>query len=334
MDTVGDLARTLVLRTHQTRLNRDLDQLGTEIATGFVRDPVSHLGGDVSSLVSIDRRLAQLETYRVNTGEAAFLTGTMQTTLEEIQTRSEQLSQVLLAVELTPNDEMFRTLSTEAGNALGHMLNGLNRSVAGRFLFSGTATDTPAVIESEAMIAELQTALAGSTTAAEVETALDGWFDAPGGGFETDGYLGSTTSLAPLELSATESAGVDIRGDDEVFRDVMKAMAKAALASDDTLSLSGAVKVDLISSAALDLQTAMASMVELRAGLGTLEQRIEETTARNAAERTATSIARLDLVGTDQFETATRYENTRAQLESLYAITVRSSRMSLVEFLR
>ena len=74
-------------------------------------------------------------------------------------------------------------------------------------------------------------------------------------------------------------------------------------------------------------------MVELRSGLGALQQRIEETSTRNSAERAATTIARVELVGTDQFETATRYENTRAQLESLYAITVRSSRMSLVGFL-
>ena len=73
-------------------------------------------------------------------------------------------------------------------------------------------------------------------------------------------------------------------------------------------------------------------MVELRAGLGALEARIEETTTRNAAETTAMSLARLDLVGIDQFDTAARYENTRSQLEALYAITVRSSRMSLTEF--
>ena len=35
MDTVGDLARTLVLRTHQTRLNQEMDRLGVEIASGF-----------------------------------------------------------------------------------------------------------------------------------------------------------------------------------------------------------------------------------------------------------------------------------------------------------
>ncbi|MHA7867301.1 MAG: hypothetical protein ACX93U_07380 [Salipiger thiooxidans] len=77
MDTVGDLARTLVLRTHQTRLNQEMDRLGVEIASGFVRDPASHLGGDITGLLAIDRTLAQLETYRVNTTEASFLTGTM-----------------------------------------------------------------------------------------------------------------------------------------------------------------------------------------------------------------------------------------------------------------
>ncbi|NIY96594.1 flagellar biosynthesis protein FlgL [Salipiger sp. HF18] len=333
MDTVGDLARTLVLRTHQTRLNQEMDRLGVEIASGFVRDPASHLGGDITGLLAIDRTLAKLETYRVNTTEASFLTGTMQNALEEIQIRAENVSQVLLSVELTPNDEMLNTMSSEAESALNQMLNGLNRSVGGRFLFSGTATDGHAVIDSDTMLNELRTALAGQTDVAGVEAALDAWFDTAGGGFETTGYLGSTTSLAPMRLSKTESANVDIRADDQVFRDTMKALAKAALATDSSLALPENVKIELIGNAALDLQTAQAHMVELRSGLGALQQRIEETATRNSAERAATTIARVELVGTDQFETATRYENTRAQLESLYAITVRSSRMSLVGFL-
>ncbi|APZ52647.1 flagellin [Salipiger abyssi] len=333
MDTVGDLARTLVLRTHQTRLNRELDTLGTEIATGFVRDPAAHLGGDVTGLLAIDRTLSQLETYRVNTAEAALLADTMQTTLEEIQDRTESLSQVLLSVELTPNDEMFQTLSGDAEDALQQMLNGLNRSVGGRFLFSGAATDSPSVIDSDTMLAELRGALAGETTVAGIEAQLDNWFDSAGGGFETDGYTGSDTALAPLRLSRTESVTLDIRADETVFRDMMKAVAGAALASDETLSLSTEVKTELISTSALALQSAQASMVELRAGLGGVEERIERTTARNSAERTATSLARLELVGTDEYETATRYENTRVQLESLYAITARSSRLSLTAFL-
>ncbi|GGG78751.1 flagellar hook protein FlgL [Salipiger pallidus] len=333
MDTVGDLARTLVLRTHQTRLNSELDKLGVEIATGFVRDSAEHLGGDITSLLSIDRSLAKLDAFRLNTSEASFLTSTMQNTLGEIQDRMEHVSGVLVSAELIPNDEMIRTMSEESENALAQTLNGLNRSVAGRFLFSGTATNSPPLIDAETMMSELRTLVSGETTASGIGAQIDAWFETAGGGFETTAYNGSTTSLAPMQLSTSERASIDIRADDMVFRDTLKAFAKASLASDEGLAISTDEKVNLLFGAAIELQSAQGSMVEVRAGLGVLEQRIEEATTRNAAERTATSIARLDLVGIDEFETATRYENTRSQLESLYAITVRSSRMSLVGYL-
>ncbi|EIE52603.1 flagellar hook-associated protein FlgL family protein [Citreicella sp. 357] len=310
-----------------------MDSLSVEIATGFVTDKASHLGGDITELLSIDRNLAKLETYRVNTSEAGLVTSTMQTTLDEIQSRSEALSQDLMKVELTQTDEMFSTLSASAESSLDQMMNGLNRSIAGRFLFSGTATDTPPLVDSEALLAELETVLSGATTVAGVESALDTWFDTAGGGFDTFAYKGSTTSLAPMRLSSTESAQVDIRADDDVFRETLKAVAKAALASNDVLGFSTEVKSELISNAALNLQSSQARVVELRAGLGALEGRIEDTVARNSSERTAMMIARTELVGTDEYEAATAYENTRSQLEAIYAITVRSSRMSLVGYL-
>lgn len=331
MNTVGDMARTLLLRTHHTRLNREMDQLGVELATGFVRDPATHLAGDVTGLVAIDCTLAQLEAFRLNTAEASLLAGTMQTTLSEIQTRAEAVSQVLLSAALTPSSEMLSTLSGEASNAFGQMVGGLNRSIGGRYLFAGTTTDTPPLADPAAMLADLRGALSGETTVAGVDAALDAWFG-PGGGFETMGYLGSQDGLEPLRLSRTESAALDIRADNQVFRDVLKMMAKAALATDPALNLPLEVQTELMAKAGRDLLQAQAPVVELRAGLGALEARIEETTTRNAAETTAMSLARLDLVGTDQFDTAARYENTRSQLEALYAITVRSSRMSLTEF--
>lgn len=333
MDTVGDMARTLVLRTQQNRLSANMDSLAVEIATGFVTDKAAHLGGDVSGLLSIDRSLARLETYRVNTAEATTITSIMQSTLEEIQNSSESLSQDLLKVELTQTDEMMNTLSALAESGLDQIANSLNRSIGGRFLFSGTATDTPPLVSSEDMLAELETVLAGQTTAAGVEAALDTWFDTAGGGFESFAYQGSSTSLAAMRLSDTDSAQVDIRADDRVFRDTLKAVAKAVLASSNDLSFSREVKTELISSAGLDLQASQVQVVELRAGLGALESRIEETVTRNSSERTATMIARSELVGTDEYEAATAYENTRSQLEAIYAITVRSSRMSLVEYM-
>jgi flagellar hook-associated protein 3 FlgL len=45
-------------------------------------------------------------------------------------------------------------------------------------------------------------------------------------------------------------------------------------------------------------------------------------------------IARADLVAIDPFEAATRMEAAQTQLETLYSVTARLSRLSLVDFLR
>ena len=332
MKSVGDMARTFVLLNNQVRLRGEMDELAIEVATGFVRDPARHLGGDVTSLMEIDRSLAKLETYRINVAEADFLTIAMQGTLDEVQSRSEDLSSTLIAADLTPGSTLLKVMSNDAENALGQIVNGLNRSIGGRFLFSGVATDRPALPDAQTFLDEALNALSGVTSLADMETALDGFF-APGGSFETIIYEGSNTGLSPLQLSETESVAVDIRASDDTFRQLFKPLIIAALATDPALALDGNVQVEALGQAGRALLGAQSTMADLRAGLGALEARIEETSVRNATERTATSLARLDLVGADQYETATRYENIRSQLESLYAITARTQRMSFAEYM-
>ncbi|MDJ0822753.1 MAG: flagellin [Paracoccaceae bacterium] len=332
MQSIGDMAQALVLRTNQVRLRQEMDTLAAEISTGFVKDPAKHLAGDLTSLMAIDRSLQKLETYRVNTAEAALVTGTMQTALDQMQDRTETVAQVLISADLTPSGTLQQTMAEDARAALGQVLSDLNASVAGRFLFSGTATDRAAVQDVDQLMADLSAAVAGQTTLVDIETQLDTWF-ATAGGFDTTTYQGSATGLAALQLSDSESASVDIRATDPAFRDIVKSLALAALAGDGTLTLTPNVKSDMLSKAGTDLLGAQKPLVELRAGLGALEARVEETATRNAAERTATSLARLDLVGADPYESASRYENIRGQLESLYAITARSQRLSLAEYL-
>lgn len=332
MDSVGNLARSLVLRTNQVRLRDEMDRLAVEVSTGLVKDAGKHLRGDLSNLLAIDRNLNKLDAFAVNVTEAAYVTSTMQTTLEEMQSRTQTLSQTLTSAELTPSGELLSTMSDDAENALGQVLGALNRSVAGRSLFSGTATDRNAVLPLADVMAALSTALAGQTDLAGIEAELDIFFGS-GGTYETVVYQGSNTGLSPIRLGENESANIDIRATDDTFRALLKPLALAAIAGNGGLGLDEGVQVELLSKAGRDLLAAQKPIVELRAGLGSLEARIEETKTRNSSERTATSQAKLELIGAEPYETASRYEIVRGQLESLYAITARSQRLSLAEFL-
>ncbi len=72
---------------------------------------------------------------------------------------------------------------------------------------------------------------------------------------------------------------------------------------------------------------------ELTARLGTTEaassMRASATMPRNLRFETA----RLGLISVDPYETASKLQEAQTQLETLYSITARMSRLSLVNFL-
>jgi flagellar hook-associated protein 3 FlgL len=72
----------------------------------------------------------------------------------------------------------------------------------------------------------------------------------------------------------------------------------------------------------------------LRGNLGFAQARIEQAQTRNESEIAALEIARSDLLSIDPYEAATRLEAAQTQLETLYSVTARLSRLRLVDFLR
>ena len=71
----------------------------------------------------------------------------------------------------------------------------------------------------------------------------------------------------------------------------------------------------------------------LRADVGFAEARIEEAQTRNSAARVGLETARNQLLVADPYETAIRLEEAQFQLESLYSVTARTARLSLLNFL-
>jgi flagellar hook-associated protein 3 FlgL len=71
----------------------------------------------------------------------------------------------------------------------------------------------------------------------------------------------------------------------------------------------------------------------LAARIGTAQERIANATTRNSAEATALQIARIGIVSADPYEAATALTEAESQLDTLYAVTARLSRLSLANYL-
>lgn len=332
--SIGDLAGAFALRRVNVQLNSDLARLTEEMASGVAADIPRHLQGNYTYLGDIERGLRLSEGFSTAAKEAALTTGAMQSALDRVQQTTTALSADVILSGNTNLPEAMQTASNGARGQLGALISTLNTDVAGRALFSGVATDTLTFASADTFISELKTAVAGETTLTGILAAVDAWFDTPGGGFETNGYLGATSAMPPFLLGEGETVDLDIRGDSQMIRDALKNTAVAALAADPDLGYPGDLQSAMLVTAGENLMATQDQMTQLRSDLGYAEARIEESRTRLSSEQTSLEMARGDLLGVDLYDTATRLEHVQFQLQSLYTATTKLSQLSLVEYLR
>ena len=332
LTNIGDMSFSLMQRTRSATLKSTMITLTQELTSGKTSDVRGRLASDYSYLTDIDHNLARLDGYAISATEAALFLSASQQNLERMQEIISTVGRDLLAINPTSIEVARLQTSSEARLGLDTILSALNGSVGGRSLFAGTATDTSPMASANTMITALKVEVAGMTAVSDILTAIDDWFDV-GGGFKATMYTGSDDPLSPIHVGTNEQVSLSLRADDANFRSAMRNTMVAILATDSDLGLIPDTQNILLHEAGEGMLNDDHALTGLRADLGYAEQRIEEASARNGAARTSLGYARNELLEADPFETATRLEEVQFQLESLYAVTVRTSRLSLLSFL-
>jgi flagellar hook-associated protein 3 FlgL len=224
-------------------------------------------------------------------------------------------------------------LSVDAGAELASLVSALNANTAGRALFAGNATDQPALADASVILNGLRAATAGAATPQDITAAADLWFSDPAG-FAAIAYKGSDTDIAPLRLGDGETVSLRMTANDQVFRDMIKQVALATIASDASFALNSEDRSALLSETGRDLLESQGNLTAARANVGSAQARIDVLATRNSTEETALLYAKGALLQADPYEAATELEAVQFQLQSLYAITARMSDLSFVNFIR
>lgn len=329
--TIGDMAQAFILQRQNGIVKADLLQLSTEMTTGLASDPAAHLHADFAPLASIENSLAQLNGYHAVNSEAGFFAGAMQTAMGAIDERASQLSADLIAASTGGSSIRLDAVANDGGQRFQEAVAALNTRFGDRSLFAGVETSSPALVDAETILSTLSTLVAGAQTAGEVESALDTWFN-DSAGYEAVAYRGGTP-LTAVAIAPGETAALDVTAMDPALRDTLKGLAMAALLGRGVLAGKHDARADLAKRAGENLLESQTARVQLAARLGTTEAHIADADTRNTAEISSLQIARLGMLSVDPYETAARLEATQSQLESLYAITARMSRLSLMDYL-
>lgn len=330
--SLGDLSQSYAMKSRNGALKADIQRLTFELSSGRVADVRKAVGGSSAYVNDLERNLKKLDGFDLAAREASQFAAGAQSALARIGDLSNEFRDTLIANQGAALSANSDSILTQAKDTLDDLISAMNTSVSGRSIFAGTATDASPIVPADDLLAALSSAVSGAGNVDDMLTAAQLWFDDPAG-YGTVGYLGSTDNLAQFSLSDDEGASFDLRGDDPALKAVLLNFAMIALADDPALGLSVTEQNELLKKSTPGLLAASGPIIDLQAKIGFSENRIETTTVRNSAERTALEIAKNDLLGVNPFETATELEQVQFQLQSLYAITSRMSQLSLVNFL-
>lgn len=330
MLSVGDLAQSFLMTRQSTALKSELQRLSNEVTTGVAADAARHLGGDFGALAGIDTSLARLAGYKSVTTDLGLFAGGMQAALGLVDSLASDLGQSLLAGATTSPPSRIDALGVEAAQKLESVVSGFNALLGDRSLFAGTATATTPLPNAGALLTTLEGIVASARTADEVDTALTEWFAAPTG-FAV-AYRGGPP-MASVSIGPGEAVHIDITAADPAVRDTLKGIAMAALLDRGILADQPSARAAIVKRSGEILSQSQTDRSLLTARLGTFEAQIDRAAQRNSAEASALQIARSDLLSVDGYEAASRLQQTETQLETLYTLTARLSRLNLVNFL-
>ena len=329
--SVGDASLTNILARQGADLRGQVQRAAQEVASGKHSDIGATLRGDFAPLLAIDASLSRLAAYRSTTTDAVVHTSAQQSAIAGLSQLAGGISTALLDAGNISTSAQVDTLAADARGRLASAVGLLNTQASGRAVFSGQATGTAPLGRVDDMLTALETAAVGATTAGQVATAVTTWFNDPLG---FGAFYQGGAGLSPSPIAPGETADLSTTAMDPAIRDTLAGLAMAALLDRGALAGDPSERARLAGTAGQNLLRSEDGRITLAARIGMVEAQIEVARTRNGAEETALGILRSDIGSVDPYEAATRLETVRAQLESLYLVTARVSRLSLTEYLR
>jgi flagellar hook-associated protein 3 FlgL len=329
--SVGDASLTNILARQGAELRATVSRGAQEVTTGRYTDLAQALRGDVSPLLAIDASLTRLQAFRTTTQDAALQTAAQQVAVGGLSSLARGITTTLLGARDFQTQAQISTIAADMRGRLESAVGLLNAQAADRAVFSGVRTDEVPLGSADDLLAALETAAAGATTADAVVTAVNGWFADPLG---YGAFYRGGAALSDAPIAPGESADLSTTAMDPAIRDTLAGFAMAALLDRGVLAGNPQERALLAERSGRALLTTEDARITLAARIGSVEAQIEAARTRNGAEETALGILRSDIGSVDPYEAATRLEAARSQLEALYLVTARVSRLSLVEFLR
>lgn len=323
-----------MLNQASTRVKRSLMQLSQELTTGVTSDVRSTLRNDLTHQMDWEHRLLANSVQDKTLSEALVKIQAKQSVFGSINDTIVSFANSVETTGIGSAVASTNVLSKNAKTLLEQVVSQLNTRAAGQTLFAGTDTDLVSMASVEDTMTSVKASIGPVATVDDVVQGVKDWMNDPVAGYQAIAYLGSTDDPSPIRLTSNRTISETSKADHEALQAVVENLILATLSSDETFAPSEIIQVDLLQTSSNGLRSADASLIELRASLGFVEAELERQKVKTSAETSTLEQLRANVLGIDEYEVASKLQETELQLEKIYAMTARSARMSLLEYLQ
>lgn len=197
---IGDLAQYMNTRRHSANLQSRIGQLTQELSTGRTSDVTRSLNASFGHLADVEHQITLNSAFKTAATEASVQAGAMQSVLDMVQKQVTDISGTAMLAGNGMDGPALAAAAATARGGLDSMVAALNTGVAGRPVFGGTGLDNAPLISGADMMNAVLAAVSPAGDAASVIAALDAFFDTPGGGFDTEVYVGGDQNFSAFQL--------------------------------------------------------------------------------------------------------------------------------------
>ncbi len=332
--SMSDLLAQQRFQSAASRVTSALSVKGDELSTGLVSDKLKASGGDLHRIAAIDAALKREGGFERAISLATGLADGTQAAIGAIRQSADAVGVGLLAAYESGNQSNALANAADARGAFEAVVSSLNASHAGRRLFAGASVSGPALADPDAILADVLAATASATTAQDVIDIVEDYFTAPGGGFETNAYLGSSSEASSVEIADGERVRFELRADDMEFRQVLSGLALSVVAVEGGFAGGSAQAMEILGESARSTLSASSRLLDVGAAVGVSQERLAQAEDRSSARRHALDLSRSAMLSKDPYEAASEFQALESQLDSMFTVTARMSRLSLTSYLR
>ncbi|WDI31528.1 flagellin [Hyphococcus flavus] len=318
------------LSTAITDIKQRSEQTRMELVTGRIADLNSELAGSIGDAQMLRKAIDDIATTQTSISRALGRAQTTQISLARASEGSTDLGVNLLDAVNRRDENAVGISGTQAQLQLDAAISAFNQRYEGRALFSGDAVQTNPLADSETLLTDVRAIFAGAADAAQLEADLDAYFNTPGGGFDTNIYLGGSGDAARTEISDGELVSYSAKADEQPIRDLLRNLSTIVVAEENTGFVD---RNTALSTAATGLIEAGNSVAEIRSRIGAAEERMVAAQTRLEAEHAALGETYNERTARDPYEAATLLQQLETQLQTSYLLTSRISQLSLSNYI-